>query len=56
MLSVGDGIARVYGLRNVQAEEMIEFSSGVRVRSRWGKERDKQRKSFGKKKKAVAGV
>ena len=33
VLSVGDGIARVYGLRNVQAEEMIEFSSGVRVRS-----------------------
>ena len=32
VLSVGDGIARVYGLRNVQAEEMIEFSSGVRVR------------------------
>jgi len=31
VLSVGDGIARVYGLRNVQAEEMVEFSSGVRV-------------------------
>ncbi|CAL1714835.1 unnamed protein product [Somion occarium] len=30
VLSVGDGIARVWGLRNVQAEEMVEFSSGVR--------------------------
>jgi len=30
VLSVGDGIARVYGLKNVQAEEMVEFSSGVR--------------------------
>ena len=29
MLSVGDGIARVYGLANVQAEEMVEFSSGL---------------------------
>ena len=31
MLSIGDGIARVYGLRNVQAEEMVEFSSGLKV-------------------------
>jgi hypothetical protein len=31
VLSVGDGIARVYGLANVQAEEMVEFSSGLRV-------------------------
>ena len=31
MLSVGDGIARVYGLANVQAEEMVEFDSGLRV-------------------------
>lgn len=30
MLTIGDGIARVYGLRNVQAEEMVEFASGVR--------------------------
>jgi F-type H+-transporting ATPase subunit alpha len=30
VLSVGDGIARVYGLANVQAEEMGEFSSGLR--------------------------
>ncbi|KAK9765942.1 Alpha subunit of the F1 sector of mitochondrial F1F0 ATP synthase, partial [Basidiobolus ranarum] len=29
VLSVGDGIARVYGLQNVQADEMVEFSSGV---------------------------
>lgn len=31
VLSVGDGIARVYGLKNVQAEEMVEFSSGLKV-------------------------
>lgn len=30
VLSIGDGIARVYGLKNVQAEEMVEFSSGVK--------------------------
>ncbi|KAJ6570641.1 ATPase, F1 complex alpha/beta subunit, N-terminal domain-containing protein [Mycena vulgaris] len=30
VLSVGDGIGRVWGLKNVQAEEMMEFSSGVR--------------------------
>ncbi|KAH9935885.1 ATP synthase F1 alpha subunit [Epithele typhae] len=30
VLSVGDGIARVWGLKNVQAEEMVEFSSGIR--------------------------
>jgi F-type H+-transporting ATPase subunit alpha len=30
VLSVGDGIARVYGLDNVQAGEMVEFSSGVK--------------------------
>merc|ERR1719235_2124963 len=29
VLSIGDGIARVYGLKNVQAEEMVEFSSGL---------------------------
>ena len=28
VLSVGDGIARVYGLDNVQAGEMVEFSDG----------------------------
>ena len=31
VLSIGDGIARVYGLKNVQAEEMVEFASGVQV-------------------------
>ena len=30
VLSVGDGIARVYGLDQVQAGEMVEFESGVR--------------------------
>ena len=30
VLSVGDGIARVYGLDNVQAGEMVEFDNGVR--------------------------
>lgn len=30
VLTIGDGIARVYGLRNVQAEEMVEFASGIR--------------------------
>ena len=30
VLSVGDGIARVYGLENVQAGEMIEFPGGVK--------------------------
>ena len=29
-LSVGDGIARVYGLDNVQAGEMVEFSAGTK--------------------------
>ncbi|KEC54945.1 F0F1 ATP synthase subunit alpha [Bartonella rochalimae] len=29
VLSVGDGIARVYGLDNVQAGEMVAFSNGV---------------------------
>jgi len=30
VLSVGDGIARVHGLDNVQAGEMVEFESGVK--------------------------
>jgi F-type H+-transporting ATPase subunit alpha len=30
VLSVGDGIARVYGLDNVQAGEMVEFNGGIR--------------------------
>nr|BDN85828.1 ATP synthase F1 subunit alpha [Microheliella maris] len=29
VLSIADGIARVYGLNDVQAGEMVEFSSGV---------------------------
>ena len=31
VLSIGDGIARVYGLKNIQAEEMVECSSGLKV-------------------------
>ncbi len=30
VLSVGDGVARVYGLDNVQAGEMVEFPSGIK--------------------------
>ncbi len=30
VLSVGDGVARVYGLENVRAGEMVEFQSGVK--------------------------
>jgi len=30
VLSVGDGIARIYGLSNVEANEMIEFESGIK--------------------------
>lgn len=33
VLSIGDGIARVYGLKNIQADEMVEFSSGLKVKS-----------------------
>ena len=28
VLTVGDGIARIYGLDNVQAGEMVEFNDG----------------------------
>lgn len=31
VLTVGDGIARVYGLMNVQAGELVEFDSGVQA-------------------------
>lgn len=31
VLSIGDGIARVYGLKNVQAEEMVVFNDGIQV-------------------------
>ena len=30
VLSVGDGIATVYGLNNVQAGEMVDFQGGVK--------------------------
>ena len=30
VLSVGDGIARIYGLDNVQAGEMVEFNNGTK--------------------------
>lgn len=30
MISIGDGIARVFGLNKVQAGEMVQFESGVR--------------------------
>jgi len=30
VLSVGDGIARIYGLDNIQAGEMVEFAGGIR--------------------------
>jgi len=30
VLTIGDGIARVYGLNQVQAGEMVEFSCGIR--------------------------
>jgi F-type H+-transporting ATPase subunit alpha len=30
VLSIGDGIARVYGLNKIQAGEMVEFNDGVK--------------------------
>ncbi|MFN7181622.1 MAG: F0F1 ATP synthase subunit alpha, partial [Planctomycetota bacterium] len=29
VIAVGDGIARVYGLRNVMASELVEFEGGI---------------------------
>ena len=29
ILQIGDGIARIYGLRNVESNEMIEFANGT---------------------------
>ena len=29
-MSIGAGIGRVYGLKNIQAEEMVEFSCGLK--------------------------
>lgn len=37
VLSIGDGIARVTGLKNIQAEEMVEFDSGMKVYISWFK-------------------
>jgi F-type H+-transporting ATPase subunit alpha len=31
VLQVGDGIARIYGLNNVQSGELVEFENGVRA-------------------------
>ena len=31
VLQVGDGIARVYGLSNVRAGELVEFANGVKA-------------------------
>jgi len=30
VLQVGDGIARIYGLSNVQSNELVEFENGVK--------------------------
>lgn len=30
VLTIGDGIARIYGLKNVKAGEMVEFTSGLK--------------------------
>lgn len=30
VLTVGDGIARIYGMQNVEANELVEFESGVK--------------------------
>ena len=29
VLTVGDGVARVYGLRNAEANELLEFENGT---------------------------
>ena len=31
VLSIGDGVARAYSLKNIQAKEMVEFSTGLKV-------------------------
>jgi F-type H+-transporting ATPase subunit alpha len=31
VLSVGDGVARIYGLQNAEANELLEFDNGVRA-------------------------
>nr|UJH94465.1 Atp1 [Starmerella bombicola] len=30
VLSIGDGVARIFGMNKIQAEELVEFSSGVK--------------------------
>ena len=30
VISVGDGVARIYGLKNAMSGELVEFSSGVK--------------------------
>ena len=30
VLTIGDGIARIYGLKKVKAGEMVEFASGIK--------------------------
>merc|ERR1711935_1064439 len=30
VLAIGDGIARVHGLKNIQSEEMVEFDPGIK--------------------------
>ena len=42
VLSIGDGIARVHGLKNIQADEMVEFSSGLKVISYLSKKKKKK--------------
>lgn len=29
VLTVGDGVARIYGLRNAEASELLEFENGT---------------------------
>ena len=31
VLTIGDGVARVFGLKNVMAGELVEFSTGIKV-------------------------
>ncbi|MFV0469237.1 MAG: F0F1 ATP synthase subunit alpha, partial [Dysgonomonas sp.] len=31
VLSVGDGVARIYGLRNAESNELLEFDNGVKA-------------------------
>ena len=31
VLTVGDGVARIYGLRNAEANELLEFDNGIRA-------------------------